>query len=458
MWEILCSVMNFLWSAPLMIFMVSVGFYLSAKTGFFQITGIKIWANKTIGEFESKKKLDLMEKGELKQFQALSTVLAGTIGSGNIAGVAAAIAIGGPGAVFWMWVIALVGMMIKMAEVTLSVKFRKKSENNEFYGGPMYYMKSGLGKTGRILAKFYAVALFVEVLTDACFVQPNTLATCVNDVLGIPLLVSGIAISAIGAIVILSGGVKKIGAFCGKIVIPMIIIYIVSCLVVIISNITVLPSVFSMIIRYAFAPAPPVGGFVGSSVSLTIARGASRGIFSNEAGMGTAATVHATAQTDDPVHQGMFGILEVFVDTIVVCTLTSFAILCSGVWTCGNTGVVLTFDAFRSVWGLAGNIILCIVVVLFTFSSYLGFFVEFRTCVEYLFGEEKVKIFQWIFFAVPIISVTLQVEAIWDIADMAVGFIVIPNMIAILMLSPIFFEMMKKYKKQLKPCAKNKWI
>ena len=177
-------------------------------------------------------------------------------------------------------------------------------------------------------------------------------------------------------------------------------------------------------------------------------RGASRGIFSNEAGMGTATTVHATAQTDNPAHQGMYGVLEVFIDTIIICTLTALAILCSGVWSDGNTGVVLTFDAFRSVWGTVGIVVLCIAVVLFTYSSYLGFFVEFRTCVEYIFGEKAVKILQWLFFVLPVLSVTLEVEKVWDLADMAVGFIVIPNMIALLMLSPKFLEIFRGYTKK----------
>lgn len=388
-------------------------------------------------------------EGELKPFQALSTVLAGTVGSGNIAGVAAAIAIGGPGAVFWMWLIALVGMMTKMAEVTLSVAFRKKTPDGEYFGGPMHYMKEGLGKIGKFLAGFYAIALFIEVLADACFVQPNTLATCVNDVFGVPLIITGIIITVLSTIVVLSGGVKKIGDFCGKFVMPMILIYIVACLSVIIANISSVPTAFGIIFKYAFAPAPAVGGFVGSTMTLAMARGASRGIFSNEAGMGTAATVHATAQTDNPAHQGMYGILEVFIDTIIICTLTSLAIICSGVWSCGDTGVVLTFDAFRSTWGFVGLVILCIAVVLFTYSSYLGFFVEFRTCVEYLFGEKAIKFMKWLFLALPIVSVTLEVEQVWDIADMAVGFIVIPNMIALLLLSPKFFEILKDYRAKL---------
>lgn len=453
MWQILYDATDFLWGTPLMILMVGVGLYLTVRSGFFQFLGIPTWWKHTVGEVLGGSKSEdsgPKREGELKPFQALSTVLAGTVGSGNIAGVAAAIAIGGPGSVFWMWLIALVGMMTKMAEVTLSVAFRKKTPDGEYFGGPMHYMREGLGKIGKFLAGFYAIALFVEVLADACFVQPNTLATCVNDVFGVPLLMTGIIISVLSTIVVLSGGVKKIGDFCGKFVMPMILIYIIACLSVIVMHISDVPAAFGMIFQYAFAPAPAVGGFVGSTMTLAMARGASRGIFSNEAGMGTAATVHATAQTDNPSHQGMYGILEVFIDTIIICTLTSLAIICSGVWSNGSTGVVLTFDAFRSTWGFAGLVILCIAVVLFTYSSYLGFFVEFRTCVEYLFGEKAIRFMKWLFLALPILSVTLEVEQVWDIADMAVGFIVIPNMIALLLLSPKFFEILHGYLAELK--------
>lgn len=450
MWDRIYDVMDFLWGVPLIILVAGTGIFLSIKSGFFQIAHFGTWWRKTIGEVFSKTKKDITGEGQLTPFQAISTVLAGTVGSGNIAGVAAAIAIGGPGAVFWMWVIAVFGMVTKMAEVTLAVKYRKKGENGEYYGGPMYYMKAALGKFGKTLASIYVVALLILVLTDACFVQSNTLANTAKDVFHIPLLVSGIIVVGISLVVILSGGVNRIGAFCGKLVPPMIIIYIIGTLGVIIANIGNIPSALSLIFKYAFAPAPAIGGFVGATITLAMARGTSRGIFSNEAGMGTASTVHATAKTDHPVHQGMYGILEVFIDTIIICSLTALSILASGVWSNGNTGVVLTFDAFRSVWGQFGIIILAIAVILFTYSSYIGFYVEFRTCVAYLFGEKREKYIRWIFFIMPIIAVTMEVEKIWDMADMAVGFIIIPNMIALLLLSPIFANQIKEYKAKLK--------
>ena len=434
-----------------MILMVGVGLYLTIGTGFFQIRRFGTVLKKTIGEVFQKENESTRGEGQLKPYQALSTVLAGTVGSGNIAGVAAAIAIGGPGAVFWMWVIALVGMMTKMAEVSLSVAYRKKGANGEYYGGPMHYIREGLGGgLGKFLGGFYAVALFVLVVTDACFVQTNTLATSAQETFGLPLLVSGIVLVAISIFIIVLGGVERIGDVCGKIVPPMCILYIIGSLGVILVNIGNVPGALKMIFQYTFAPMPAVGGFAGSTMALAMGRGASRGIFSNEAGEGTAATVHATAQTDHPIHQGMYGVLEVFIDTIIICTLTALSIITSGVWSSGSTGAVLTLEAFRTVWGKWGTYILCIAIILFTYSSYLGFFVEYRTSTEYLFGEKAIKYLQWFFFVPPIIAVTMPIEAIWSLADMAVGFIVIPNMLAILLLSKKFFQLFHEYMDKMK--------
>ncbi len=451
MFDKLVSITEFLWGTPLMILMVGVGLYLTIGTGFFQIRRFGTVLKKTIGEVFQKENESTRGEGQLKPYQALSTVLAGTVGSGNIAGVAAAIAIGGPGAVFWMWVIALVGMMTKMAEVSLSVAYRKKGANGEYYGGPMHYIREGLGGgLGKFLGGFYAVALFVLVVTDACFVQTNTLATSAQETFGLPLLVSGIVLVAISIFIIVLGGVERIGDVCGKIVPPMCILYIIGSLGVILVNIGNVPGALKMIFQYAFAPMPAVGGFAGSTMALAMGRGASRGIFSNEAGEGTAATVHATAQTDHPIHQGMYGVLEVFIDTIIICTLTALSIITSGVWSSGSTGAVLTLEAFRTVWGKWGTYILCIAIILFTYSSYLGFFVEYRTSTEYLFGEKAIKYLQWFFFVPPIIAVTMPIEAIWSLADMAVGFIVIPNMLAILLLSKKFFQLFHEYMDKMK--------
>ena len=320
MWQTLYDVTDFLWGTPLMVLMVGVGLYLSFRTGFFQLTGIGTWMRKTLGEILKKKRSSSNTgDGELTPFQALTTVLAGTVGSGNIAGVAAAIAIGGPGAVFWMWVIAIVGMMTKMAEVTLAVQYRKKTDRGEYYGGPMHYMKNGLGSTGKILAGIYAIALFIEVMADACFVQPNTLATCVQDVFHLPLLATGIIVVVLSMIVILSGGVKKIGDFCGKMVPPMILIYIFACFVVIGMNIGNVPSAFGMILRYAFAPAPAIGVFSWFSSELGLGSRSARGVFTTLAGVGTLVTEDPLTRSDLPPPPESFEWLGLLFHTIFFC-------------------------------------------------------------------------------------------------------------------------------------------
>lgn len=445
MWEIILKITDFLWGVPLILLLIGVGLYFTIQTHFFQIRHIKFIWKKTVGEMFGKNKINSEEDGQLSSVHALSTVLAGTVGAGNIAGVATAIAVGGPGSIFWMWLIGIFGMMTKMVEVTLSVAYRKKSEETgEYYGGPMHYIQSikGFGKT---LAKVYAIALCVLVLTDACGIQANTLATTAYDVYKVPMLLSGILMVGLSFLIVNKGGINKVGSFCGKFVPPMVIIYVLGALIVILANYTKVPGAIRMIFKYAFAPAPAIGGFTGATVSIVMARGASRGIFSNEAGEGTAATVHATAKTDHPIHQGMYGILEVFIDTGIICTLTALLILTSGVWSNGNTGAPLTFDAFRSVLGIPGTVIISIAVILFTFSSYIGFYVEYRTCIEYIFGEKAIHYAKYLFFLIPLISVSADIESVWSLADIAVGFIVIPNVLALLILSPKFIELFKEY-------------
>jgi AGCS family alanine or glycine:cation symporter len=448
MFEKIVEITDFLWGTPMIILILAVGFYLSIRTGFFQILGIGTTFKKTFGEMFKKDKA-LHDEGSLPPFQVLSTVLAGTVGSGNIAGVAAAIAIGGPGAVFWMWIVAIFGMLTKMAEVSLAVRYREKGADGEFYGGPMYYIRNGLGKNWSWLAVLYSIGLFVIVIADACFVQVNTLATAAQNAYGTPLLITGIVVVVTSLLVII-GGTKRIGDFCGKMVPPMCLLWIIACLAVIIINIGSLGESFLMIFKYAFAPMPAVGGFTGSTIALAMARGASRGIFSNEAGEGTAATVHATAKTDHPIHQGMYGIVEVFIDTIIICSLTALAIISSGVWSNGETGIHLSFSAFRTVFGEVGIWIAGAAVILFCYSSYLGFFVEFRTSLQHLFGEKIGKYLRWLFFIPPLFAVTMEIEAVWSLADIAVGIVFIPNMVALIALSPKFIALFKEYSAKLK--------
>ena len=452
MWGKIYDFLDTLWGYPMLILLVGGGLYYGFRTGFFQIRCLPLIFRKTFGEmFKKDKNADTLE-GTLTPFQALSTVLAGTVGAGNIAGVASAIAVGGPGALFWMWVTAIFGMMTKLAEVSLSIRYRKKGEDGEYYGGPMYYIRNGLGKGWRWLAAIFSVAMILLVLTDASFVQVNTAAEALNSSFHIPNYVTGIIIAVVSLVVAISG-TKGIGKFCSAVVPPMCLLYIVACVVVIITNISNVGSAFAMVFKYAFTPMGAVGGFTGSAVMLTMTKGGARGIFSNEAGEGTAATVHATAKTDHPIHQGFYGVVEVFIDTIVICTLTGIALLSCGsdLWTFVGEdgellqGVALTFEAFRRTFGNVGVGVMGVCVFLFTYSSYLGFFVEFRTSLEYVFHDKVVKYLKWIFFAIPLVSAWLEVSFIWDMADMVVGFIFIPNMIAILALSPQVLEMLKDY-------------
>ena len=452
MFEKIYDFTDFIWGIPLTILVIGTGLYLSIRTGFFQITGIKTWWRKTVGEVFSKKGREKAGEGELTPWQAITTVLGGTVGSGNIAGVATAIAVGGPGAVFWMWLIAIVGMLTKMTEVTLSVHYRKEIDG-EYFGGPMHYMKAALGKFGKVLAGIYGVALFLDIATDACAIQVSTLADAVNNVFGVPTIIVAAVVVVISIVIILSGGVKKVGQISSIIVPPMVIIYFIGCMGVIIANIGNLPTALGSIFKYAFAPAPAVGGFAGATMTLAISKGAARGIFSNEAGMGTAATVHATAQTDHPVHQGMYGIFEIFIDTIIVCSLTGLAVLCAEVLptiTEETVGVGMVFQAFEGTWGKFGSIILCIAIVLFCYSGYLGFFVEFRTCTEWLVGLKASKFVNVLFFVLPILATLLSTLEVWGLCDMVVGLVIIPNLIALICLSPKFVKLFKEYKEKLK--------
>ncbi len=444
MWEKIYDFFDTLWGWPMLILLVGGGLYYGIRTGFFQIRCLPLIFRKTFGEMFRRGGGSVGE-GSLSPFQALCTVLAGTVGSGNIAGVASAIAVGGPGALFWMWVTAIFGMMTKMAEVALTVRYRKKGEDGEWYGGPMHYMRQGLGPRWRWLAAVNAWALLLLVLTDAAFVQVNTAATALDDAFHVPLPATGIAIAAVSLVVVL-GGTKRIGAFCARVVPPMCALYVLGCLGVIVTHIENLGPALAMVFRYAFTPMGAVGGFVGSTVLNTMTKGGFRGIFSNEAGEGTAATVHAAARTDHPIHQGFYGVIEVFIDTIIICTLTGLAILCCGdLWCGGQTGVYLTFAAFRETFGPAGAAAAGLCVFLFAYSSYLGFFVEFRTSLEYIFRERRARYLKWLFFVPPVISCTMPVSQVWDLADMVVGFIFIPNMIAVLALSGQVLDMLREY-------------
>ncbi len=424
------DLLNFIWGIPLTLIIVLVGIYFSINIKFIQITKIKQVIKNTIGKIKEKNSKN-----------TIITVLGGTIGAGNVAGVASAIAVGGPGAIFWMWIIALFSMATKMVEVALAVRFQKKDSQGNNYGGPMYYMDKIKGNSGKILSIIYSIALLMYVLCDAGFVQINTVATSLTETFPIQNWIIGIVLLVL-SIVVVSGGLKRVTEVLTKMVPGMCLFYLVAALIVIIANITSVPSSIITIVKYAFSPAPVVGGFVGATVVQAISKGASRGIFANEAGIGTSTTVHATTK-NKPFVQGLWGILEVGVVSFVVCTITALLVISTGAWETGLDGAPMVLNAFESLYGTFGKYVLCIVIVCFSYSTYIGFFYEYTTCIKYFIKDKYYKYAKWIYIVPAILAVFLPINVIWTMADLSVGFAIIPNLIALVLLRNEFKEIFK---------------
>ena len=394
--------------------------------------------------------------GAMTPFQAVCTALAATVGTGNIAGVAGAIAIGGPGAVFWMWISAILGMCTKFSEVTLAVHFREKNEKGELVGGPMYYIKNGLKKHWHWLAYLFSIFGVLTVFGTGNATQVNTITTAIDSALenyGIMSgdsaktvnLIIGIILAALLAMILL-GGIKRIGQVTEKLVPFMALLYIVFAIGVIALNIQNIPSVFSLIIEGAFNPASVTGGAVGSFF-MSMKKGVSRGIFSNEAGLGTGSIAHACADTRKPVKQGFFGIFEVFVDTIVICTLTALVILCSEVpINFGSTaGAELTISGFTSTYGSWVSIFTAVAMCCFAFSTIVGWGLYGARCIEFLFGSKVNKPFMLVYSLVAIVGATMDLGLLWSIAETFNGLMAIPNLIAVFLLSGVVVKLVKEY-------------
>ena len=444
---------NFIWGVPAMICIIGVGLILSFRTKFIQIRKFGHTLKMTIGRIFEKKEAS---SGALTPFQAVCTALAATVGTGNIAGVAGAIAIGGPGAVFWMWISALLGMCTKFAEVTLAVRFRERNKDGDFVGGPMYYIKNGLGSKWMWLAYLYAGFGVLTVFGTGNATQVNTITTAINSALtsynlidpaslNITNLILGILITILVGIVLL-GGVKRIGKVTEKLVPFMAILYVILGFGVIILNINVVPSVFKSIFVGAFNPSAFTGGVVGS-LFLSMKKGVSRGIFSNEAGLGTGSIAHACADTDKPVEQGMFGIFEVFADTIVICTLTALTILCSGtaIQYGADAGAELTISGFVATYGSWVTIFTAVALCCFAFSTILGWGLYGARCAEFIFGAKINRPFMIAYTLVPIVGATADLGLIWNIADTCNGLMAIPNLIALFLLSGTVVKLVKEH-------------
>lgn len=445
---------NFIWGLPAMVCILGVGLLLSVRTNFLQIRKFPYAIKTTLGRiFKHKDASD----GTMTPFQAVCTALAGTVGTGNIAGVAGAIAIGGPGAVFWMWCSALLGMCTKFAEVTLAVHYRERSDAGEWVGGPMYYIKNGLGKRWQFLAVLYSLFGVLTVFGTGNATQVNTITTAIDtallefhivaeDILPTLNLVIGILCAMLVAMVLL-GGIKRIGGVSEKLVPFMALFYVILAVGVVLLNLPRLPYVIEEIFAGAFNPAAFTGGAIGS-LFLSMKNGVSRGIFSNEAGLGTGSIAHACADTRKPVKQGMFGIFEVFADTIVICTLTAMVILCSSVPVNYGTaaGAELTISGFTATYGSGASLFTAVALCCFAFSTIIGWGLYGSRFATFLFKTDKiVRPFFVVYSFVAILGATLDLGILWGVADTFNGLMSIPNLIALFLLSGTVVKLANEY-------------
>ena len=464
--KIVADLDSFAWGPLMLILLVGTGVYLSARLGFIQFTHFHHAMKNTFGKMFTKQQAG---KGEVTPFQAVTTALAATVGTGNIAGVTGAIAVGGPGAVFWMWLSALFGMVTKFSEVVLAIRYRERNDKGDWVGGPMYYIKNGLGKSWTWLGSVFCVLGSLAAFGIGNMTQVNTIASSINNAIdsfggdtgantvrflgqNVPVmsLVIGGIIAVIVALVLL-GGIKRIGSVTEKLVPFMAVIYIAAALIVIFAHINVIGQVFAMIFKGAFSAKAAIGGAFGITILKTMQKGIGRGVFSNEAGLGSAPMAHAASSETDPVKQGFYGIFEVFMDTIVICTLTALALL-SGIC-CGvdvswgqNAGTDLIAAAFGTVFGIRlGSLLIAVGITLFALSTVLGWSLYGTRCFEYLFGTKASVGYKIVFVIVVVIGATLKLSLVWDIADTLNGFMAIPNLIALLALSGVVIKLTKEY-------------
>ena len=392
-------------------------------------------------------------EGEVKPFNALMTALSATVGTGNIAGVATAIALGGPGAIFYMWLIALFGMATKYAEAVCAVTYREVDANGMHVGGPMYYLRNGVGafapELGKWLGLGFAVFGAVAAFGIGNAVQVNSMATALAGSFGVPTWITGLIVAALVAIVII-GGIQRIGEVAGKLVPAMIVLYIAAALLVIIINITAVPAAIALIFTYAFTPAAAAGGFAGAAVAAAVRFGVARGVFSNESGLGSAAIAHAAAQTNSPVRQGVIAMLGTFIDTIVVCTMTALVILTSGAWTVtgadggGLTGVVLTSAGFQSSIA-GGQYIVTVALAVFAFTTILGWSYYGERCWQYLFSENSLLVYRALWVLAAVTFANVKVAFVWNLSDTLNGLMAVPNLIGLLLLAPMVFKVTREH-------------
>jgi len=433
------KVSDFIWGYPLMILLVGTGLFLTIilRGVQFRKLGYALYLALI------KRKEDTDEPGDITHFQALMTALAATVGTGNIAGVATAIAAGGPGALFWMWITGLVGMATKYSEAVLAVRFREKDKSGNMRGGPMYYISKGLG--WKWLGVLFAIFASIAALGIGNMVQSNSVADAMESTFNIPFWATGIILAAATALVII-GGIKSIGKVTGFLVPIMVVFYIISSLVIIVLYFDKIPEVFGLIFRHAFLPTAATGGFLGASVMYAMRMGVARGVFSNESGLGSAPIAAAAAQTKHPVGQALVSMTQTFIDTIVVCTMTGFVIIATGMWDSGQTGAELTSVAFETGMNSSiGSMIVSVSLILFAYSTILGWSYYGEKSIEYLVGEKGILIYRLIFTVFVFIGAVAQLDLVWKFSDVMNAFMAFPNLIGLLGLSGIIVYETRDY-------------
>jgi AGCS family alanine or glycine:cation symporter len=427
-----------IWGPVMLVFLLGVGVFLTIGLKAFpwvhtRASFVLLWKSRTA-----------QKKGDITPFQALMTSLSATIGTGNIAGVATAISLGGPGAVFWMWVTALFGMATKYAEAVLAVKYREVDEQGHYSGGPMYYIKNGLGKRWHGLAIAFALFGAIAAFGIGNMVQANSVASAVDAMFHIPVWQTGVVMTVLTAAVIL-GGIGRIASVASKLVPTMAVIYIAGALFVIFSYIDQVPSAFSLIISHAFTGTAAAGGFAGAAVWAAVRFGVARGIFSNEAGLGSAPIAHAAAKGTTPVQQGMIAMLGTLIDTLIICTMTALVIILTGAWSSGETGAALSTLAFNIAMPGWGGYIIVFGLVVFAFTTILGWSYYGEKCAEFLFGSKVIKPYRLLWLCAIPAGAMGKLGLIWLLADVMNGLMAIPNLIALGLLSPVIFKVTRAY-------------
>lgn len=436
--DIFNNINSFIWGPPLLILLVGTGILFTFKLNFLQIKKLPI-------AFKLIFKPTDNGSGDISGFAALCTALAATVGTGNIVGVATAIKAGGPGALFWMWIAAFFGMATKYAEGLLAIKYRVKDSNGNISGGPMYYIVNGMGEKYRPLAIFFAISgILVALLGIGTFTQVNSITDSINGSFGIDPKITGIILTFIVAFVIF-GGIQSISNISTKIVPFMAGIYIFICLLIIANFYDQIPSTFILIIKSAFTPTAAFGGFLGSTISMTIKNGIARGVFSNESGLGSAPIAAAAAKTDWPAEQGLISMTGTFIDSLIICSLTGFSIILSGVWTSDLNGALMTQSAFKTVLPSLGPLFLTISLSMFAFTTILGWSYYGERCFEFLFGSNKITLYRIIFISMILLGSFLKLELVWIIADIVNALMALPNLISLICLSPIIISESKLY-------------